>query len=252
VGTTVTQKDRAGHRRWGLSATLGFSALILAVFVLVQVLVVSGFVLFAEVRAPELKPAEYYGNFRYNGLLLAVSTFVTTPVCLGLMALFIRWRRGLSWRDYLALKPVAVRTVWRWVGLAVLLVAMAEWVTWLGGRPLVPEFMIEAYRSATWMPLFWAAIVVVGPLFEELFFRGFLFEGLQHSRLGARGAVLVTALLWSVIHTQYDLFELGVIFAGGVLLGVARWRTGSTVTTLVLHMFWNLAATVEVLFYLNG
>lgn len=252
MGTTVTQNERAAPRHWGLAATLGFSALILAAFVLVQVLVVTGFVLFAEARAPELKAAEYYGNFRYNGLLLAVSTFVTTPVCLGLIALLIRWRRGWSWRDYLALQPVAVRTVWRWVGLAALLVAAAEGVTWLGGRPVVPEFMIEAYRSATWVPLFWAAIVVVGPLFEELFFRGFLFAGLQHSRLGARGAVLVTALLWSVIHTQYDLFEMAVIFAGGVLLGIARWRTGSTVTTLVLHMFWNLVATVEVLFYLNG
>jgi len=41
-------------------------------------------------------------------------------------------------------------------------------------------------------------------LFEELFFRGFLFRGLSSSFMGPVGAVLVTSALWALIHTQYD------------------------------------------------
>ena len=46
------------------------------------------------------------------------------------------------------------------------------------------------------------------PVFEELFFRGFLLEGFRRTFLGTTGAVVLTSLLWAVIHTQYDLYYM--------------------------------------------
>ena len=91
----------------------------------------------------------------------------------------------------------------------------------------------------------WLAVIVAAPVFEEIFFRGFLFKGLQHSRIGPLGAILVTSLLWATIHLQYDLWDLGIIFALGIFLGFARLKTGSVYATIALHALVNLIATIE-------
>ena len=80
---------------------------------------------------------------------------------------------------------------------------------------------------------------------EELLFRGFLISGLRPTRLGASGAVLASALLWSAIHGQYDLYGMASIFALGVLLGAARVKTGSVLVAIVMHGLSNAIATLE-------
>jgi membrane protease YdiL (CAAX protease family) len=84
--------------------------------------------------------------------------------------------------------------------------------------------MINIDATARFRPLLWFAIIVMAPLFEESLFRGFLIAGMQRSRIGA---ILITAALWSLIHLQYEAFYLVYIFIGGILLGIARVKTGS-------------------------
>jgi len=86
----------------------------------------------------------------------------------------------------------------------------------------------------------------VAPIFEELSFRGFLFEGLRRSWLGDSGTILVTSLVWAVIHTQYQLVYVLQIFALGLLLGAARLRTGSIVTPIAMHALFSAIAIVQV------
>jgi membrane protease YdiL (CAAX protease family) len=88
--------------------------------------------------------------------------------------------------------------------------------------------------------------VVAAPLYEETFFRGFMFRGIRQSRLGATGALLITAAVWALMHVQYDAFTVAQIFAGGILLGAARLKTGSIYTTLAMHALWGLVATIEI------
>jgi hypothetical protein len=89
-------------------------------------------------------------------------------------------------------------------------------------------------------------LVLVAPLSEELFFRGFLFAGVLHSPLGSWGAVGLTSLAWAATHLQYDLYGMATVFAGGLLLGYARLRTGSIVPGLLMHALMNLLATLQV------
>jgi membrane protease YdiL (CAAX protease family) len=89
-------------------------------------------------------------------------------------------------------------------------------------------------------------IVIVVPVSEESLFRGFLFEGIRHSRVGAYGAVLLTAVLWSLIHIQYDWYGVATIFISGLLLGLVRLKTESVWATSCLHGLMNLIATLEV------
>jgi hypothetical protein len=84
-----------------------------------------------------------------------------------------------------------------------------------------------------------------GQIGEELLFRGFMFRGFVHEPRDAVPAILVIALIWSVLHVQYDWFVTAQSFVIGVLFGFVRWRTGSTTLVILLHMLLNLESLVE-------
>lgn len=94
--------------------------------------------------------------------------------------------------------------------------------------------------------------MVAAPLFEEAFFRGFLFSGLARSKLGPTGTIIVTAALWAVIHFQYGAYEVAQIFVLGLLLGVARHRTNSLIVPFVIHAAINLAANIQVAYLVQA
>jgi membrane protease YdiL (CAAX protease family) len=85
----------------------------------------------------------------------------------------------------------------------------------------------------------------VAPIWEELLFRGLLIAGLQPTRLGASGAVLVSAAVWALIHGQYDFYGIATIFACGLLFGAARLRTGSILVPIAMHVVQNALALLE-------
>jgi membrane protease YdiL (CAAX protease family) len=99
------------------------------------------------------------------------------------------------------------------------------------------------------MPLFCVGLIIAAPVVEELFFRGFLFSGLQRSRLRTGGAIAITAAIWASIHVQYEPLDVIWIAIMGVLFGIARVRTGSIYTSIALHVLLNLIATVQTAYY---
>ena len=152
----------------------------------------------------------------------------------------------MSVKEYLALNPLSWRAAARWCAALVGLVVLSDGLTILLHRAIVPEVMVQVYQTAGFPLLLWLAVVVAAPLAEETFFRGFLFKGILHSRLGGAGAVVLTAFIWAVIHQQYDLYGVANVFAAGLLLGHARLRTNSIYSGLLMHGLMNLIATIEV------
>jgi membrane protease YdiL (CAAX protease family) len=69
--------------------------------------------------------------------------------------------------------------------------------------------------------------------------------GFVNSRLGTIGGILLTTVLWAVLHVQYDIFGVASVALTGILLGYARIRTGSTLTAVAMHIFGNLIAFAE-------
>ena len=179
-------------------------------------------------------------------MFVALAKCVSMPVAVGLGWLFARLRAGISVKEYLALNPLSWRAAARWCAALAGLVVLSDGLRTLLHRPIVPEVMVQTYQTAGFPPLLWLAVVVAAPLGEETLFRGFLFKGILHSRLGGAGAVLVTALIWALLHRQYDLFDMANVFAAGLLFGYARLRTNSIYSGLLMHALMNLIATIEV------
>jgi membrane protease YdiL (CAAX protease family) len=186
-----------------------------------------------------------------SGYVITVSCLTGTPILCGLTFLFIALRRRIGPIAYLGLRWPNGKTILRWTLAMLLMLAIFDSISLMVRSTVVVDFMIQAYKTALNLPLFLLAVMFVGPLGEEFLFRGFLLEGFRHSRLGNRGAIIATALLWAALHYQYDLFGMTEIVIAGILLGYARVKTGSLWLCIGLHSLMNIIATVELLLHLH-
>jgi len=186
-----------------------------------------------------------------HGLMLSLATLGDTPVVIGLSILFAWLRKGIAVKEYLGFKRPAFKEIRRWCLWLLLMVVATDCTSLLTGRSIVPDFMVKVYHSAGFLPLLWFVIVVAAPVSEEIIFRGFFFTGLEHSRVGGIGAIVITSLVWAAIHLQYDVYGMGMIFVGGLLLGLCRLKTGSVWLCICLHALMNLIATIELVYWPN-
>ena len=251
-GSEVPVDRTPNGKPWGLWGTAGFGILVLLVFFAVQTFITIVFSVPLLSEQPDITPEELTKQLGGNGLLIAIATCATGILCTLLILALVWMRRGIGIRDYLALRMPAARSVFAWLGIGIAVVVAIEGIRLLLGQETVPEFMISAYQTAVYKPLFWIALIVAAPLFEELFFRGFLFSGWLNSKLGGMGTIFLTTGVWCLIHLQYDFTELFVVFVYGIVLGLSRWRTGSLITPLVIHCAINLGATLQVALMVGG
>lgn len=88
--------------------------------------------------------------------------------------------------------------------------------------------------------LFAMLVVVIGPVCEELAFRGFFLPKLAQS-FGPVAGILVTGLLFGLLHgLEYpDWRYVLLISLAGILFGWTRYRTGSTITSALMHGAFN-------------
>lgn len=234
---------------WGFWSTTGLSFCVWTVFVFVQTIVAVAALVLLSIQNPNVGIEALAQDLATNGMVLAIATLVSTPVCIAVIFAFIRLRKGATIPAYLQLGPINRRTFQQlivWNGLTVVFIYTIDFLKSLLPRAAPPTFTLDIYESAQVLPLLYLAIVVAAPVFEEIFFRGFMFQGFLHSRLGAIGTILVTSGIWAVIHSQYDSYDMAGIFLFGLLLGVAQWRTRCLYVAIAMHAFNNLLALISV------
>jgi membrane protease YdiL (CAAX protease family) len=88
--------------------------------------------------------------------------------------------------------------------------------------------------------MLWISACIVAPLMEEFVVRGFMFRGWSESFLGPIGAIVLTSLVWAILHSQYDWFGRFWIFISGLALGHFRWRSNSTWLAVMVHSAMNI------------
>lgn len=220
---------------WRISRILGFGVLVLVAFFVAQIAAPAAMIIFGG-----MDTAGRLGD------ITTVAVIASSALCTGLIVFALSGR--YSPVSYLALRPVGMKTFGGWLLLTVGFVLLGDRVIeWLD-RPVVPDFMLDVYTTARFMPVLWFAMIVAAPVFEEVFFRGFLFEGLRHTSIGVTGAILIPTLVWTLLHaSQYDVFYLSLIIIIGLLLGVARHFTGSLYVPIAMHMTNNLIATIQTM-----
>lgn len=91
-----------------------------------------------------------------------------------------------------------------------------------------------------------AVVLAIGPgIGEELLFRGYIQSRLQQ-RWGIRWAIFIAALMFGAAHA--DPMQSTLTVPLGAYMGWAAYRTGSTRTSIVCHIFNNLAVVLMLSF----
>ncbi|HEX5757612.1 MAG TPA: CPBP family intramembrane glutamic endopeptidase [Thermoanaerobaculia bacterium] len=236
----LAEPTAAPAGRWRAGAAFGLTLAVIAVWQGVQVAVLGAWAVAAALRGERFQDTGWMTGSL--GLLLALSTLLAAPIGSALTVLFARRPP----REALALRLPRLRQALLWTLALVAFLAAYDLVARDLGRPLSPEIMVQSYRTSVWPPLFWLAVALAAPIFEELLFRGFLLPSLAASRLGAAGAVTVSSLLFAALHLQYDLFDMTGVFLLGCLFAAARLASGSTLLTIGLHVLTNLLALIQL------
>ncbi|MEX1033585.1 MAG: type II CAAX endopeptidase family protein [Cellvibrionaceae bacterium] len=232
----LTHRGNAHNPVWGPWATLIWGVLIGVVFVAVQGAVVS---VYLNAATSDQADPGVYERAITDGDILSWATIASAVIGIILVAMAVALRRGSNFKQYLGLYPVDKIRVIKWTLLFVALLILLDLTTSYLDRPVTPDVMREIYSSADSKLLLFIGVVVAASVFEELFFRGFLMEGFRQTFLGPWGSVLVTAVFWSVVHIQYDLYGVATIFIIGLFLGLAKIKSGSTLFAMALHVLNN-------------
>lgn len=225
-------------RAWGRAATFGLAV----------------FALFAGQIVALLALTLWYGeglgrlpDFSGDGAAISIVIMVSTPVQVALLWLFAS-RVDVNPAEYLGLKWPSRGELLFGVLVTVALIIVGDAVSWLAGRSLVTSFQTDIYTTASasgWLLWLLIAVVVLTPIGEEILFRGFLFRGWLRKPGDGWPVIVVTSLLWAVIHLQYDWYVIMQIFVFGLVLGWLRWASGSVILTIILHAMINGEGMIE-------
>lgn len=252
--TKLIPEESLAAKPWGFWATIGFSLIAFLVMSIIQGLVLVLYAMKSGISfdLKDTQLSEKIGKLALDGDLLGLAEIPSAIIGVSLILLFATMRKPLTIKKYLHLYWPKISTTLKWLGIMFLgMIAMQVAMISLGAE--TPQFMTDVYGSTENKALLWVAVVIGAPFFEEFLFRGFLLEGLSHSfskltntRFGTALAVIITSGIWAVIHMQYGWIEISNIFAIGIILAIARIKSGSLYIPIAMHMMMNLLASIAM------
>lgn len=97
----------------------------------------------------------------------------------------------------------------------------------------------QTFKLIMYNPIGMLTVAVLGPLAEELLFRGGVQTDLQlhDSGQGPFVAIGITAAIFALVHLNPAQMPAALVI--GILLGFAYWWTGSLVAPILIHIFNN-------------
>lgn len=223
-----------------------------AVVDLVDVALIAGFAFFSLILCAVLALAVVYSahgarqidprDLARNALFIIPAQAVAYLMVVGFMV-FIMWTRhrsgflqGIQWN-----MPGPL-TAFIALGGGVALALTSQLFSGLLQRWIPKTLPIDQYFKNPASGYALAAFgVLVAPLVEEFFFRGFLYPALARW-IGAPTAIVLTAIGFSSIHQEQlarAWAPLLIIFGVGLVLTIVRAKTRSVATSVLIHMGYN-------------
>jgi membrane protease YdiL (CAAX protease family) len=206
-----------------------------------------------------------------SGFITSVTLLVSFVFGFGEVTYYLCYelrQTGQNVLDILALnfkasaRKTKLGTVW-----AIIWRPIAAYIFFLGGAILiglafdVPEQdTIETAKNLRGVAflIFSLSAIIAAPIFEEIVFRGFLFNALRGNfRLGKIGqlfgktiadysAIVLSAIIFALGHMQFQLVTIVLLFFMGCLLAEVYRRSGSLYCAIILHAINNGLTSLTV------
>mgnify|MGYP001482443528 FL=1 len=187
---------------------------------------------------PVLVDMNYLGEVKLH----PIADNLTPIFSMTALIAFIVWRMKKRNIDLTVLGSLDLkrRDVFFGTVLLALFIALEEIYMWILGIEMPEGFITFMLSEPIILGLI--SVVIIAPVVEEFLFRGFLFSQLKRTKLGAWGAVSLSSLLWTIIHFQYEILILFVLFIFGIFLGYIRMAYKSLSLPIILHALNNTFA----------
>ncbi len=180
-----------------------------------------------------LEPNQYPSYRIYKCL----TTLFIAPYTLFFLVSFVKLKNAGI--DYFHFRVFKWRLLIKWVLVYFIvqiifrLLSNMGWYSW--------EVIMEDFKYNYWpydLLIVFVTIFLV-PFYEEVFIRGFMFKGIEDSRLGKVGAIILTSLFFIFLHPLPKVVDLMIIGSISIILGVLRAQSQSIIPCILLHALHN-------------
>jgi membrane protease YdiL (CAAX protease family) len=181
---------------------------------------------------------------------LLASQFAAYAAALAVMFPVLPKLAHRSWRA-LGLRPLRWSDVAFGIGGAIVMLLATGAIAALQEHVVhvkADEVQVHWLRDArgTMIGLFVVLACVAAPVFEELTFRGFVFNAFRRYVPGW-AAVLMTGIAFGFAHVQPgNAGAIAPLAAGGIVLTWVYYRTGSLFASMITHATFNLVPVVLI------
>ena len=227
----------------------GWDVLLIAGLTLVAMLVLQLLVLFGAVWF--IYPHSTLAAVAQKPILLLVSQFLIYAVVAAGMVMLVEGKYHVAFWQ-------AIRWNWPQSGWKLLAIGAGMMIVLGMLQSLLPmpkdtpfEHLFDRPRDAYLLAII---AVTLGPLMEEIFFRGLMYPVLAR-RMGAAWGIVLTALPFGLIHLPQYGWAWGaalVIVLVGVVCGVVRAVTRSVGASFLVHAGYNGTQMVIALVVTQG
>ena len=241
---TQTLPQDLYYEKWGFWGTIIWAVVIFAVRAGTNLLTI-------QLKYGGISNEIIYRVINDNNLIFSLF-FVNLVLVAAALCGVIKLKKNTNIKEYLAINKINPRQILFWGLVAFLFIAAEPLKTYLLGihHAVQYQFYTNMYNSTSQPWLFFFILVITGPLIEELMFRGFLFSGFASSFLRPAGAIIVTALLWAGLHYfSGGLIQMFYMIIPGLAAGIARYRTNSIFTPIMMHSLVNLGEAVKIAYF---
>lgn len=242
-------------------------ALFCAFVIFILFLVVQVISIYAVARAllpPYLNTAQLITLGASNGQIVSLSMLINVVVMIGLSVLGARFFVKSYYKKHninqynltndikhlLGIHPFSLTLGLQSLAVIIFLMIL-QWIVLSQTDSMPMLFMDELMADGNLLAMI-VAVVLIAPICEEMVFRGAMFGFIERSfagKLGTVMAVVITSALFVVVHFQYDLLTLSLLFLMALAWGYYRARTNSVLLTTLLHIINNGCAMAFYLLF---
>lgn len=181
---------------------------------------------------------QWFENDLYAGTLMGLT--IAVILMLGIYFIALRPKK-LSWAE-VGIRRFAVKD-WKLIVTysiiimvgAVIIMTLTSFI----GNSWENSKTESLQQDLTFFPILIALIsaAVISPIYEEIFYRGFLYHWLR-TRVGFKGAIFLSSIIFTIVHIPtYN--AMPVNFFSGLIYALAYERTLSIWPAVIIHGLTN-------------
>jgi hypothetical protein len=180
-------------------------------------------------------------------LFMMLNSLIRDILVAGLVLLVVtkRYRRpieelGLTAKNWLGGIRTGLLGYWALVPLLIVILFVIAGLAQLFAYEPAPQPVVQMYLKKSTEPYliyFTFFVAILGPIIEEVFFRGFAYTAFRQ-KWGAVRGMLASSAVFALMHM--NLVAFFPIFVLGIFLAYLFEKTGSLVPSMTVHMVHNL------------